>query len=128
MKNGDRRRKGHATFGIIPGIKICQYGHMAATTPANLKATFTFDEATIRRLADAATRLSRPRSEIVRDAINDYHARLDRLSDEDRDRMLLAFDTLLPAVALRSREEVDRELREIRAARRGGGRRTPSHL
>ncbi len=81
-----------------------------------------------RRLADAAARLSRPRSEIVRDAINDYHARLDRLSDEERDRMLRAFDTLLPAVALRSREEVDRELREIRAARRGGGRRTPSDL
>jgi predicted transcriptional regulator len=69
---------------------------MAAPIQAEIKATFTFDEATIRRLGDAATRLSRPKSEIVRDAINEYHSRLDR------------------------------ELREIRAARRGGGRRTPN--
>ncbi|NDJ13586.1 MAG: hypothetical protein EBY17_20720 [Acidobacteriia bacterium] len=69
---------------------------MAAPIQAKIKATFTFDEATIRRLGDAATRLSRPKSEIVRDAINEYHSCLDR------------------------------ELREIRAARRGGGRRTPN--
>ena len=99
---------------------------MAAPIQAEIKATFTFDEATIRRLGDAATRLSRPKSEIVRDATNEYHSRLDRLTDAERDRMLDALDTLLPAVPLRSREEVDRELREIRAARRGGGRRTPN--
>lgn len=101
---------------------------MAATTQANVKATFTFDQPTIRRLADASIRLSRPKSEIVRDAINEYHSRLDRLTEAERDRMLQAFDTLLPTVALRSREEVDRELREIRAARRRGGRRTPGEL
>lgn len=98
---------------------------MAATTPSSFKATFTFDEVTIRHLADAAMRLSRPKSEIVRDAINEYHARLDRLSDSERDRMLRAFDTLLPSVSLRSREAVDQELREIRTARRSGGRRPP---
>ncbi len=46
-----------------------------------MKATFTFDEDTSRRLTDTSNRLGRPKSEIVRDAINEYHAKLDRLTD-----------------------------------------------
>jgi hypothetical protein len=91
-----------------------------------LKATFTFDEATIRRLADASARLARPKSEIVRDAINEYYARLDRLTDKERDCMLRAFDAMLPAIPVRSRSEVDRELREVRRARKAAGQRAQS--
>lgn len=37
--------------------------------------------------------------------------------------MLHAFDELLPAIPPRARAEVDREVREVRRARTGGGRR-----
>jgi hypothetical protein len=53
-------------------------------------------------------------------------ARSDKLSDEERQRMLAALDEIMKAPRTRSRAEVDAELREIRAARRHGGRRTPS--
>ena len=49
-----------------------------------------------------------------------------RLSEEERERMLKILDDYVAAGPTRPREEVERELREIREARRGGGRRTPS--
>ena len=39
---------------------------------ATTKVTFTFDPATIVRLDDAAQRLAKPKSEIVREAIHEY--------------------------------------------------------
>lgn len=96
---------------------------MASVSAHSFKATFTFDAVTTRHLADAAVRLGKPKSEIVRDAINEYHSRLDRLTDEERDRMLAAFDRLHPAIAPRPRAEIDRELREIRSARKRWGKR-----
>ena len=91
-----------------------------------VKVTFTLDEKTVGKLQDASERLAKPKSEIVREAVTDYHARMGRLSETERIRILRSLDELAPLVPKRSRAEVDRELREIRRARRSGGRRTPA--
>jgi len=91
---------------------------------ANPKMTFSLDEETVKRLEQASERLGKPKSEVVREAILEYSLRVDRLTEAERQRMLAALDDLLPKIPPRSDEEVDLELREIRAARRGGGRRT----
>ena len=88
------------------------------------KVTFTLDEPTIRRLDYAAQRLGRPKSQVVREAIHEYSDRIGRLSERERLRMLEAFDELVPAIPARPQADVARELRAIRQARRGGGRRS----
>ncbi len=90
---------------------------------AKPKVTFTLDSPTIRRLELTADRLGRPKSQVVREAIHEYSERVGRLSERERLRMLTAFDELVPAIPPRSDQEVDQELRAIREARRGGGRR-----
>jgi hypothetical protein len=93
---------------------------MATTT----KVTFTLDNTTVGRLQDAAERLGLPKSEVVREAIGEFYERLGRLSERERLQMLRAFDTLVPLIPQRSAAETDRELSELRQARRMGGRRT----
>jgi predicted transcriptional regulator len=88
------------------------------------KVTFTLDDATIIRLNDAAQRLAIPKSEVVREAIQDYHARIGRLSEAERRRMLADFDRLVPLIPDRPLAEVKRELDEIRAARRRGSQKS----
>lgn len=39
-----------------------------------------------------------PISQIVREAIREYHSRMDRLTEQERDSMLRAFDELAPAI------------------------------
>ena len=90
---------------------------------ATTKVTFTLDQATISRLEEAATRLTMPKSEVVRAAIAEYYDRIGRLSERERLRLLRAFDELVPRIPARSAAEVDRELKSIRQARRAGGRR-----
>ena len=89
---------------------------------AMVKATFSLAPETIVALSDAADRLSRSKSEIVRDAILDYHARVDRLGSAERVCMLEAFDKFPSSLSARSDEDVDRELKEIRPSRHSGGR------
>lgn len=91
---------------------------------ASIKMTFSLDEEAVAGLQMAAERLSLPKSEVVREAILDYCQRLGRLSERERLRLLKTFDELLPTIPTKSDEEVDRELAEIRRARRTGGRRT----
>lgn len=91
---------------------------------ATVKVTFTLDQTTINRLRQAAERLSKPKSEVVREAIHDFHDRIGRLSERERLRMLQIFDQVVPLIPPRPRSEVDQELREIRRARRAGGRRS----
>jgi predicted transcriptional regulator len=86
------------------------------------KVTFTLDDATIARLSNAAQRLAIPKSEVVREAIQEYHARIGRLSEAERRRMLADFDRLVPLIPSRPEGEVKRELENIRKARRRGGR------
>ena len=91
-----------------------------------VKATFSLDPKTVRLLDEAARCLAKPKSEIVRDAIRDYSARIGRLSKEEPLRRLAAFDELVPKIPERPPEEVDRENYAIRESRRTGGRRTPA--
>jgi len=87
------------------------------------KVTFTLDEQTVDRLNDAAERKNKPKSEIVREAIADYHQRIGKLSESERLRLLKIIDEILSRPPTRPQKEVDRELAEIRRARRHGGRR-----
>lgn len=88
------------------------------------KVTFTLDRATVALLRRAAERLSKSRSEIVREAIRDYSDRIGKLSERERLRMLEIFDEVVPRIPSRPLDEVEAELKEIRSARRGGGRRS----
>jgi hypothetical protein len=88
--------------------------------------TFTFDEETADTLRRAASRLKKPQSVVVREAIQQYAAQADRLSDEERLRMLEVLDRMIARPAQRTAADVDAELKEIRATRRQGGRRSRS--
>lgn len=92
---------------------------------ASVKVTFTLDEATIAALRDASERLAKPKSAVVREAIHDFHERIGRLSERERLRMLRVFDEVVPRIPLRPVGEVEEELKAVRQARRGGGRRSP---
>ena len=91
---------------------------------ASTKVTFTLDDATLTRLTQAATRLSIPKSEVVREAIAEFHQRIGRLSEREKQRMLHAFDEWLPRLPVRAPAGIQKEIRDIRRARRQGGRRT----
>jgi len=90
---------------------------------ATTKVTFTLDQAAISQLQEAAARLAIPKSEVVRAAIAEYYEKIGRLSERERQRLLRAFDELVPRIPERSAAEVDRELTSIRRDRRAGGRR-----
>jgi predicted transcriptional regulator len=85
-----------------------------------MKVTFTLDEETIDRLRRIAGRLAKPQSQVVREAIKEYEARADKLGDEERQRLLDAFDRFVPKIPPRAGAELEAELREIRASRREG--------
>ena len=89
---------------------------------ATTKVTFTLDADTIARLRVAAERLALPKSQVVREAIRDFGDRAERLSERERRHLLGAFDRLVPKVPPRDPRDVDRELAELRRARRLGGR------
>ncbi len=93
---------------------------------ASIKVTFTLDSKTIERLENAADRLAIPKSEVVREAIAEFHDQLGRLSEKERTALLRTFDEVVPRIAPRSAKNVGRELAAIRQARRSGGRRTPA--
>lgn len=91
-----------------------------------VRVTFTFDDETVATLRRTATRLAKPQSAVVREAIKEYAHRADKLGEEERRRLLEAFDRLVPRIPVGAAAEAAAELREIRAARRRGGRRHPS--
>ena len=86
------------------------------------RATFTRDEETEAVLRRTAERLAKSKSEIVREAVQEYGARVGRLSEAERLRLLAAFDEHVPAIPERSLAEVEAELEEVRRGRRTGGR------
>jgi hypothetical protein len=88
------------------------------------KVTFTLDEATVHMIADAAERLAKPKSQVVREVVSEYHERIGRLSARERLEKLRLLDALLPLIPSRGRGAAQRELKAIRAARRSGGRRS----
>ena len=86
------------------------------------KVTFTLDRATLDRLQNAAETLHKPKSQVVREAIHDYHERMGKLSEPERRRMLKAFDEAMAMVPARPRADVEEELKELRRARSWGRR------
>lgn len=91
---------------------------------ASAKVTFTLDAATVARLRLTAERMGKPQSQVVREAIAEYASRVSRLSDAERLALLTAFDRLVPTLPSRPAAAVDAELKDLRAARRRGGRKT----
>jgi len=92
-----------------------------------VKVIFTFDERTVETLRRAAARLKKPSSVVVREAIQDYASRADRLSDEERSHMLKALDRIAARPPNRMSDEVDAEIKEIRATRKRSGRSQNRH-
>jgi len=90
---------------------------------ATTKVTFTFDAETIAHLNDAAKRLAKAKSQVAREAIHEYHERIGKLSEDERLRALRVLNEIANLPPTRTRAEMEAELREIRRARRQGGRR-----
>ena len=88
-----------------------------------VKVAFTLDDETVERLRRTASRLGKPQSQVVREAVRDYEARSTKLSDEERARMLAIVDRMVQEPPTRTAAAVDTELRDIRASRRRWGRR-----
>jgi len=89
-----------------------------------IKVTFTLDDGTVASLERTAARLSKPKSQVVREAIRFYGEQTDRLSEEEREEMLKLFDEVTASIPHRPRAKVEEELAEGRRARRSGGRGT----
>jgi hypothetical protein len=89
---------------------------------ASCKVTFTLDDGTVELLRQAAERLSKSKSEVVRNAIQEFHDRIGRLSERERLAKLKLFDELVPLIPRRNSGDVAKELDEIRLARRSSGR------
>jgi metal-responsive CopG/Arc/MetJ family transcriptional regulator len=88
-----------------------------------VKMTFTLDEETVEELDLTAKRLLKPKSQVIREAIHDYHLKSGRLSESERLRMMRVVKDMMSRPPTRTQAEVDREIAEIRRARRHGGRR-----
>ena len=89
-----------------------------------VKVTFSLDEATVTEIRRTAERLGTAQSHVVREAVAEYAARTDRVSERERLRTLTVLEGLRKVPASRKVAAVDGELRAIRAARRAGGRRS----
>jgi Arc/MetJ-type ribon-helix-helix transcriptional regulator len=87
------------------------------------RITFSLDDATVAQIRQTAARLRTPQSHVVRDAVADYAARADQLSERERQHLMGVLDRLREAKPTRPLADVDAELRSLRAARRAGGRR-----
>lgn len=91
-----------------------------------IKVTFTIDEETARLLRATAERLRKPQSLVVREAVAEYAAGSERLSELERRRMLRAIDAMIARPPTRPQRAVTREVRQVRTARRAGGRKRPA--
>jgi predicted transcriptional regulator len=89
-----------------------------------VKVTFSLDDATVAEIRRTAERLGTAQSRVVREAVAEYAARADRVSERERLRALAILAKLRKAPAARAAGAVDAELRDVRAARRRGGRRS----
>lgn len=87
-----------------------------------IKRTFVLDEESSGYLDRASERLGIPKSQVVREALQLYGEQMGRLTEEERERALEAFDRGIADVPERPRDEVRAELEGIRRARRSGGR------
>jgi transposase-like protein len=79
----------------------------------------------VRTLDRIARRLGVAKSHVVREALHEYGERVGRLTEREREAKLAIFDRVIPTLPERPREQVERELEQVREARRRGGRRAP---
>jgi ribbon-helix-helix CopG family protein len=89
------------------------------------KATFTVDDETLRTIRKLADRSRKPQSWIVREAVAHYAAREEKLSSDEREHLLRVLDDMIARPSQSndtSARHVDRELQELRRARRSRGR------
>lgn len=90
---------------------------------ATTKVTFTLDGDTISRIRATAERLAIAKSQVVREAVREFSQRTGQLREAERLRLLETFDRVVPRIPTRALAEVERELANLRRARRAGGRR-----
>jgi hypothetical protein len=84
------------------------------------KLTFSLDEATVDVLRQTAQRHRKPQSLIVREAIAQYAAREEKLTGEERERLLGILRRIKSRPQTRSDGAVDAELQDLRRRRRTG--------
>ena len=84
------------------------------------KVTFSLDDEAVRLLRRIAERTRKPQSLVIREAIAQYAAREERLSDEERERLLKVLRDISTQPVTREQADVDRELQDIRRSRRTG--------
>jgi hypothetical protein len=89
-----------------------------------VKVTFTLDDGTVETLRRTASKLRKPQSMVVREAIQEYATRSARMSDEERREKLKIFDRMMSRIPRRPQSEADGEIAALRTSRRSGGRRT----
>jgi len=89
-----------------------------------VKVTFTVDEQTVDTLRRLASRSQMPQSAVLREAIRHYAEQANRLSHDERERMLAVVDRMMARKPSRTQPKVEAELSDIRTARRKGGRQT----
>jgi len=82
--------------------------------------TFSLDDEAVRLLRRIAERTRKPQSLVIREAIAQYAAREEKLSDEERERLLNVLRDISTQPVTRQQADVDRELQDIRRARRTG--------
>lgn len=87
-----------------------------------VKVTFTFDDQTVEILRRTASRLRKPQSAVVRESIQDYATRSNRLTEDEREHLLKVFDRMIARSPGQRQTAADVEVAEIRAARKTGGR------
>ena len=88
-----------------------------------VKATFSLDDETMEQIRRTAARLGKAQSHVVREAVMEYAARTDRLSERERLQLLGVLERLGQTPVKRTARAVDQEIKGVRAARRHGGRR-----
>jgi len=89
-----------------------------------VKVTFTLDDATVKEIRRTAERLGRPQSQVVREAVAEYAARADQVTERERLHAVTLLEKLKKNPSSSAGSAVDTELRLVRTARRTGGRRT----
>jgi predicted DNA-binding protein len=88
------------------------------------KVTFSLDYQTVRTLRTLAERKQKPQSLVVREAIVEYAAKDEKLSEAERARKLQVIRHLRSQPPTRDESSVDKELAELRRSRKvGWGRR-----
>ncbi len=84
------------------------------------KMTFSLDDETVRTLRAIAERKQKPQSVVVREAIVEYAAKDEKLSEAERTRKLQLIRHLKSRPPTRDQSRVDRELSDLRRSRKTG--------